>query len=403
MLLLLASGCAEVGEGTTEQGLTQAQRIQRAALIRDSAAEMGLFNAALLGGIAISETNLAHCASELSFGCPGPASPSCGGEPIIAGGADGPCADMQGGLGMFQFDAGTYAQTLAAYGPSILTVEGNTAQAVSFVAERLDQSITGVDGWLSAMSWMNNVPLVAGDPMSDQWGQFLACRYNGCCSGSATCRSRGDAYRDNAIDIYAEMGPEFWRTADRCTALPADGIIEQRSPCYVAAGDPRFWRREAVGHGDTSEWTNTTANAAAKNFAQWLIHVPAGRYRVEAYVTGGAATTAAYEIAHAGASDTIVVDQSTADGWVVLAEEVAFSGEGDEHVALGDNTGTAGQRLAFDAVRVTSLDGPPPDDMGDGSDGGCAAGGPGAGLGVLGALALLGRRRRNRPAAAPGN
>ena len=36
------------------------------------------------------------------------------GGPIIAGGADGPCADMQGGLGMFQFDAGTYQQTVDA-------------------------------------------------------------------------------------------------------------------------------------------------------------------------------------------------------------------------------------------------------------------------------------------------
>src|SRR3989475_4893309 len=39
-------------------------------------------------------------------------------------------------LGMFQFDTGTYAQTLAAYGDGILTVEGNTAQAVAFVVDK---------------------------------------------------------------------------------------------------------------------------------------------------------------------------------------------------------------------------------------------------------------------------
>jgi len=242
------------------------------------------------------------------------------------------------------------------------------------------------------MSWMNGVPLVAGDPKTEQWAQFLACRYNGCCSGSATCNSRAAGYRDNAIDIYAEMGPEFWRTADRCTALPEGGVIEQRSACYVAAGDPRYWRREAVGHGDTSEWTNTTTNTAAKNFAQWLIHAPAGRYRIEVYVTGGAATKASYHVAHAGKTQTVVVDQTMAEGWVLLGE-FDLAGEGDEHVALGDNTGTAGDKLVFDAVRVTSLDGPPPAEMGDG-DGGCAAGGAGAGLGVLGALGALGRRRR---------
>lgn len=290
-LVVLACGCAVPDESTTEQGLSAAARRERAALIRDSAAEMGLYNAALMGGIAISETGLAHCASEIGFGCPGPDSPSCGG-PILAGGADGPCDQMQGGLGMFQFDSGTYAQTLATYGPSILTVEGNTAQAVSFVADRLDQSITGVDGWLSAMSWMNNVPLVKNDPVSDQWGMFLACRYNGCCSTSATCVSRGTAYRDNAISIYNEFGSDFWRTADRCNALPEDGVIDQRSACYVAAGDPRYWRREAVGYADSSEWTNSTTNAAAKNVVQWLIHAPAGRYKIEAYIAGGAAAKA---------------------------------------------------------------------------------------------------------------
>jgi hypothetical protein len=87
--------------------------------------------------------------------------------------------------------------------------------------------------------------------------------------------------------------------------------------------------------------------------------------------------------------------QRAADGWVVLADEVNFTGEGDEHVGLGDNTGTAGEKLVFDAVRVTNLDAPTPDDM-DGDSGGCAAGGAGAGLGALGALALVLRRRRLR-------
>ena len=390
-LLVLAASCAEPTEGTSEQGLSAAARRERAALIRDSAAEMGLYNAALLGGIAISETQLAHCASEVGFGCPGPDSPSCGG-PILAGGADGPCDQMQGGLGMFQFDAGTYAQTVSTYGPSILTVEGNTAQAVSFVEERLDQDIAGVDGWLSAMAWLNKVPLVVGEAQTEQWAKFLASRYNGCCSTSATCISRGNGYRDNAIAIQNEFGSEFWRTSDRCTAVPADGIIDQRSACYLAAGDPRYWRREAVGYGDTAEWTNTTAAATAKNFAQWLIHVPAGHYRIEAYVTSGAAQKATYQIEHAGMTETISVDQRAATGWVMLGE-LDFAGSGDEHVTLGDNTGTAGEKLVFDAVRVTSLDGAPPDDTGGGDSSGCAAGG-GAGVGVLGALALVLRRRR---------
>jgi hypothetical protein len=394
---LVLAACAEpIAESTTDAELSAAVRRERATLIRDSAAEMGMFNAALLGGIAISETGLAHCFSEVSFGCPGPDSPSCGG-PIIAGGADGPCPDMQGGLGMFQFDSGTYAQTVSTYGPTILTVEGNTAQAVNFVVTRLDQDIASVSSWGTAMSYMNSVPLVAGDPKTEEWAKFLACRYNGCCSASATCTSRAKGYRDNAIAIYAEFGGDFWRTADRCSALPADGVIDQRSACYVAAGDPRYWHADAAGYSDSSEWTNSTASAAAKNYAQWLfVGAVAGRYRVEVYVSGGAATAAAYKVAHAGITDTVTIDQTATDGWVMLGE-YDLAGTGDEHVELGDNTGTAMQKLVFDAVRITSLDGEPPLPEPEGDDGGCAAaGGRGGALALAGLVAILAFRRRRR-------
>ena len=46
--------CMEPGTTETEQELSAAVRRERATLIRDSAAEMGMYNAALLGGIAIS-------------------------------------------------------------------------------------------------------------------------------------------------------------------------------------------------------------------------------------------------------------------------------------------------------------------------------------------------------------
>ncbi|CAN5913392.1 hypothetical protein BH11MYX3_BH11MYX3_42860 [soil metagenome] len=395
LLAMAALGaCVEPAESPNEhrndQELSAAVRRERATLIRDSAAEMGMYNAALLGGIAISETNLAHCFSEASFGCPGPDSPSCGG-PILAGGADGPCTDMQGGLGMFQFDSGTYAQTVATYGASVLTVEGNTAQAVSFVEGRLAQDIAGIDDWRSAMAYLNATPLVAGDPKTEEWARFLACRYNGCCSTSTTCTSRANGYRDNGIKIFAEFGAEFWRTSDRCRAIPDDGVIDQRSECYVAAGDPRYWRHEDTGFADSSEWTNSTANPAPANYGEWRIVAPAaGHYRIEVYATDGAATAAAYRIVHGGVTDTVTIDQTMVDGWVMLGE-YELAAEGDEHVELGDNTGKAMQKVVFDAVRVTSLDGPPP---GGDDDGGCAVGGSGSGIGI--GLAWLALRRRRR-------
>ena len=79
---------------------------------------VGPDNAALLAGIGEVETNFAHCWSEATWACQGPASASCGGGPVIAGASDGPCSAQQGGLGMFQFDSGTFSQTLATYGPT---------------------------------------------------------------------------------------------------------------------------------------------------------------------------------------------------------------------------------------------------------------------------------------------
>lgn len=411
LLVLLVVACAEpaVEESTVEADLSAAVKKERLQLIRDSAAEMGVTNAALMGGIAMSETALAHCQSEATYACKGPASPSCGGGPIIAGSADGPCSAQQGGLGMFQFDSGTYAQTISTYGDSILTVEGNTAQAVSFVVDRLIQDINGVNDWNTAVAYMNSIPMKAGQPKMEQWAKFLACRYNGCCSTSSLCTSRANGYRDNAINLYNEQGMAFWKTDDRCAALPADGVIEQRSECYMAGGDPRYWRHEAVGSGDASEWTKTTTAAQASNFARWTVKVPAaGKYSVEAYIKGSEETAAKYAVVHDGMTDKVTVDQTMANGYVSLGD-FQFAGTGDEYIELGDNTGTSDRKLVFDAIRVTTLDGmgsgssdPGGDDTGGGGGmgggGGCAAGGGAGGFSlVLLALGFLRRRRAADP------
>jgi hypothetical protein len=336
-------------------GVPAAQR-ERLAVIRDTAAGMGITSAALIAGIAVSETRLAHCWSEATYACMGPDSPSCGG-PVIAGSADGPCAAMQGGLGLFQLDAGTWADTLARYGDAILTVEGNTAQAVSFAIDQVVRDIPGATGWIAAADWINGVPLAAGDPVMAQWAQLLACRYNGCCAASALCAPRAGGYRDHALEVYRELGEAFWRTSDRCAALPADGVIDQRTACYLAGGDPRSWHGEAAGHGGSRDWAPT----GGPSFARWILRLPAaGRYRIEVYAAGGEAM-ASYRVAHAGPNgtangttiDAIAVDQAAATGFVALGD-FEFAAGGDEYVELAaaGGPGAPGQKLVFDAIRV---------------------------------------------------
>src|SRR5689334_19634626 len=112
LLLATTTGCivgTDGDEASEEEGgakeVALSVKRQRYEQIREAARARGMTNAFLLAGIANDETNLAMCWSEATWACQGPASPDCGGGPIIAGSADGPCGNQQGGLGMFQFDA----------------------------------------------------------------------------------------------------------------------------------------------------------------------------------------------------------------------------------------------------------------------------------------------------------
>jgi hypothetical protein len=374
--------------------LSAETRLARVTAIRDVAAGMGLFNAPLMAGIAESETNMAHCWSEATWACQGPSSPSCEGGPVIAGAADGPCSARQGGLGMYQFDAGTYDETLARDGEEILLLEGNIAKGVDFVLTRVTEEIAGAAEWQAAIAWMNSIPMEAGTPLMEAWASMIVCRYNGCCSDASVCVERRAHYRDNAIAIFNEYGADFW-AAKPCDPIPAAGrLVEERDGCYVAGGDPQYWRREARGSGGASEWTMTTALEREANYGVWRLEMAeAGVYRVEVRMDGGMfgkSKQARYLVLHAGVSDEVVLDQSAAGDDFVSLGEFEFAAGGDQHVMLGDNTGEGGESetsLLYDALRISPAGGD--EESGGGSFiGGCALGG-GSGGGGAAALLLL--------------
>lgn len=205
--LVVAAVCGACG---AEPDVPAARR-ERLALIRDVSAAAGISNGALIAGIAESETHVVQCWRDARYACMGPASPSCDGEPVIAGSADGPCEAQQGGLGMFQLDAGTWADTLALYGEDVLASDGNAARAVDFVIDRVARELALPPA--DAIAWINGVPLVAGDATLERWGQLMACRYNGCCAATPTCASRAAGYRDNALAVTAQLGAGFWSTS----------------------------------------------------------------------------------------------------------------------------------------------------------------------------------------------
>jgi MYXO-CTERM domain-containing protein len=398
ILCVTALACQAPGAGpevkSTEHALSAETRLARVTAIRDVAAGMGLMNGPLLAGIAQSETNMAHCWSEATWACQGPSSPSCEGGPVIAGAADGPCSAQQGGLGMYQFDAGTYADTLARDGEDILLLEGNIAKAVDFVLTRVTEEIAGAGTWETAIAWMNSIPMEAGTPLMEAWASMIVCRYNGCCSDAAVCIERRAAYRDNAIDIFNEYGPEFWK-AEPCEPVPAGGrVLEERDGCYVAGGDPKYWRREQRGSGGASEWTMTTDLESEANYGIWRLEMAEGGvYRIEVHMDGGQlgkSKQARYLVAHAGQTDEVMLDQSAAPDAFVALGDFELAAGGDQYLMLGDNTGEGGDSetsLLFDAVRVTPAT---DEESGSGFVGGCslASGGGDGGL-ALGLLALL--------------
>ncbi len=213
--LIALVGCVEP---LAEQDLTRkastltpsAQR-QRAALIRDIAAQRGITNAGLIAGVALAETQLAHCWSELTWACKGPASASCGGGPVIAGAGDGPCWMEEGGLGMFQFDAGTYSQTLAREGRHILTLEGNIDAGLDFILEMIVASpyIPSVRDARQAVTWLNRARLGTEDYR--RWLQTVTHLYNGCAPGRCGVYwSRYDHYDHHARLALGNFGASFW-------------------------------------------------------------------------------------------------------------------------------------------------------------------------------------------------
>ncbi len=415
-LALVGCGPELLVVDSVETSLTASERRARAEAIRDVAAEAGLTNGALLGGIAEAETGLAHCWSEATWACQGPHSASCDG-PVIAGAGDGPCSLREGGLGMFQFDGGTFEQTLARDGEEILLLEGNIRRAVVFVLDMVVRSThVDIDSREDALAWINTIPIAPGHPDYDAWIDTVTHHYNGCRPTSACWPERRARYDGLTLQMATEFGDDFWgepAPAPECEPLPpAGGVIEEASACYSEAGGASGWRIVPdAGHGGL-RWTYAWDGDQPDNYAVWTVALTeAGRYAVEIYGDDSGyfdATQARYTVRHAGQETKLIVDQSTLDGFEAIAE-LEFAGDGDEWVRLDDNSGEpldAQIQIGFDAIRLTRIGdptlGPSPRDPvavtpeDAAMAGGCTSTGRPSVVGILLVLGVFVRRRSCR-------
>lgn len=198
-----------------EAELTLAERQARYAQIRDAAGARGIDHTGfLLAGIAYAETGLCHCWSEATWACQGPNSADCGGGPVIAGSADGPCSAEQGGLGMFQFDAGTFTDTLNKYGDDVLTVAGNTSHALDYAINmvKISAYTTNAETDAKALQWIIDFDINNGT-LRDQWIKTVTHYYNGCLPSYSCWSQRYAHYNDSLQTVIDESGMPFWVVA----------------------------------------------------------------------------------------------------------------------------------------------------------------------------------------------
>lgn len=162
---------------------------------------------------------------------------------------------------------------------------------------------------------------------------------------------------------YANLNQVHWCRGARGTMpAPCDTIVDDlqfryhNEPygCYLFNDPPstmRYYRDALAGWNGHCWWTYST-NAADTCYVTWTPHLPcAGDYEVFAYIPStNAQAQARYVVHYAGGTATVTVNQAAhGDTWVSLGT-YAFNTTGS-YVYCGDATGTAGQRIAFDAVR----------------------------------------------------
>ncbi|AKJ07036.1 LYCV glycosyl hydrolase [Archangium gephyra] len=205
------------GEASTiESLLTAAQKRSRSDVVKSVAAPRGITNPVVYAGVANHETGMAQCWSEATWACQGPSSADCGGGPVIAGSGDGACSLQQGGLGMFQFDSGTYSQTLASYGSGILSVSGNASKGIDTIIAKMKACPNTRDFITSdaaAIAYLNKAK-----PGTTEFETFLttmAWCYNGCTpTGCSAHNQRREDYRQGVTELLNLFGTAYWYSSN---------------------------------------------------------------------------------------------------------------------------------------------------------------------------------------------
>ncbi len=162
---------------------------------------------------------------------------------------------------------------------------------------------------------------------------------------------------------YQNLNAVYWcRGARGSLPPPVDTLVDDlqiRYPnepygFYMHTASPstmRFYRDNLSGYNGHFWWTYTTVSADTC-YVTWTPHLTtSGTYEVYAYIPSTNATAnARYRIYYAGGNQTVTINQNNYSNQWVLLGTFPFNTSGG-YVYLGDASGTAMQRIAFDAIR----------------------------------------------------
>lgn len=133
-------------------------------------------------------------------------------------------------------------------------------------------------------------------------------------------------------------------------------IVDNGDPGFVTGGDPRGWRTEPEGYGNSLVWSQNNDQARPNyNWSRWYPRLSPGRYEVFVYIPDRFSTTAnaRYWVSHQGGQTLRPLDQSAySNQWVSLGI-YTFRGTRDDYVSLADVTFEQrfSRLLAWDAVK----------------------------------------------------
>lgn len=265
--------------------------------------------------------------------------------------------------------------------PPVIDVESTDGQNSSTIVSNIQDWVDHVEAatgrtpiiYTGSYFWQDNVgsdafssyPLwtahygVTCPNVATQWNEWTFWQYSSTESvngiaGNVDANWFNGGYAD--LLVLAESTIE-------CEQIPAAGrIVDETDDCFYAGGDAQWWRYEDDGWDGTLMWTHATANAEVDNYGVWnLDFEEGGDYLVEVYTDADFAESgeSGYAIRHDGAEETVLLDQTAADGWQELGE-FSFAAGDDQWIRLDDNTGediSLQLQIVYDAMRVTPLGG----------------------------------------------